>query len=180
MLTTYSMNIFQDLFYNIKVTIEKDPAATSKWTVFFTYPHIKAIFYHRIAHKLYKMNLKGLARYISYRSRKKTGIEIHPGAQIGKGLFIDHGMGVVIGETSIIKDHVLIYHGVTLGALKSTKDKRHPTIEDNVMIGAGSKILGNITIGENSKIGCNVVLKQSIYPNSTIFEIKPDLSKQNY
>lgn len=176
----YKMKIIDDLRYNIQKTLEKDPAATSKWTVFFTYPHIKALLYHRIAHKLYKKNLKGLARYISYRTRKKTGIEIHPGAQIGKGLFIDHGMGVVIGETAIIKDDVLIYHGVTLGAIKLSHEKRHPTIENNVLIGAGSKILGDITIGENSKIGCNVVLKQSIPANSVVFETKPELKKQNH
>ena len=174
------MNIFQDLLYNIKITLEKDPAAIGKLNVFFTYPHIKAIFYHRIAHKLYKKNFKGLARYISYLSRKKTGIEIHPGAKIGKGLFIDHGMGVVIGETAIVKDHVLIYHGVTLGALKTTQDKRHPTIENNVLLGAGCKILGNITVGENSKIGCNVVLKQSINPNSVVFDTIPNIIERNH
>lgn len=174
------MNIFEDLFYNIKVTLENDPAATGKWSVFFTYPHIKAIFYYRIAHKLYLKNYKGLARYLSYLARKKTGIEIHPGATIGKGLFIDHGMGVVIGETAVIKDHVLIYHGVTLGALKLHHGKRHPTIENNVLIGSGSKILGDITVGENTKIGCNVVLKQSVEPNSLVFETKPEILTRNH
>lgn len=167
------MNIFKDLKQNIDVALEKDPSATSRLTIFFTYPHIKALFSHRIAHFLYKKNLKGLARYVAYRTRKKTGIEIHPGATIGERLFIDHGMGVVIGETAIIKNNVQMYHGVTLGAIKSEKTKRHPTIEDNVVIGANSTILGNITVGKNTKIGCNVVLKTSVNENSVVFDTRP-------
>lgn len=167
------MRILDDIKKNIQFTMENDPSATSKLSILLTYPHIRAIFRHRIAHWFYTKNFKGIARYIAFRTRKKTGIEIHPGAKIGKNLFIDHGMGVVIGETAIIGNNVIIYHGVTLGAIKNSKTKRHPTIEDNVVLGAGCAVLGDITVGKNSKIGCNVVLKQSIPANSTVFDTRP-------
>lgn len=167
------MKLIEEINYNINRVIEVDPAATSKWNIFITYPHIRSLISHYFAHKLYKRKWFKLARYLSYRSRKKTGIEIHPGAKIGKGLFIDHGMGVVIGETAILGDNITIYHGVTLGAISTQKIKRHPTIEDNVIIGAGAAILGDITVGKNSHIGCNVVLKKSIEANSTVFDTIP-------
>lgn len=164
------MNFFQKLNYNLNFAFEHDPSATSKWSIFFTHPHIKALIYHDIAHYLYLKNFKFLARLVSKRARRLTGIEIHPGAQLGKGIFIDHGMGVVIGETAIVHDHVIIYHNVTLGSLSLKKGKRHPTVESNVMIGAGAKILGNITLGEGSRIGSNAVVRKSIPAKSIVFE----------
>lgn len=164
------MNFFQKLDYNLSFALKNDPSATSKWAIYFTHPHIKALIYHDIAHFFYQKNFKVLARLISKRARRLTGIEIHPGATLGKGVFIDHGMGVVIGETAVVHDDVIIYHNVTLGSLSLKKGKRHPTIESNVMLGAGAKILGNITIGEGSRIGCNAVVRQDIPKNSVIFE----------
>lgn len=154
----------------IKTIKEKDPAIHSIWEVFL-YPSFKVQIYHKIASTLYKKKYYFLARYLSERAKRKTGIEIHPGAVIGKKLFIDHGMGTVIGETTIIKDNVTLYHGVTLGGTTSKKGKRHPTIENNVLIGCGAKILGNITIGENSKIGANAVVLKNVEKNSTIVGI---------
>ncbi len=132
-----------------------DPAARSRIEVLLLYPHIKAIGFHRIAHRLYRWHLFFLARFISNIARFWTGIEIHPGAKIGRGLLIDHGMGVVIGETAEIGDDCQIYHGVTLGGRGTAHTKRHPTLENGVMIGAGAKCLGNITIGEGAKVGAN-------------------------
>lgn len=145
---------------------KKDPAARNSWEIILLYPGIKAIFFHRIARQLYLHKIPFLPRLISEFSRWLTGIEIHPGASIGENLVIDHGMGVVIGETTIIGNNVLIYQGVTLGGLELIQGKRHPTIEDNVMIGAGTKILGNITIGNHSKIGANAVVLNNIPANS--------------
>ena len=130
------------------------------------YPSIHAVIHHKISHFLYRKKFIFLARLVSQISRFLTGIEIHPGAKLGKHLFMDHGMGIVIGETSIIGDNVTIYHGVTLGGVSLEKGKRHPTIENNVIIGAGAKILGNITIGDNSKIGANSVILKDIPKNS--------------
>lgn len=148
--------------------MEKDPAAKNLFTAMFFYPSIKALFYHKIAHKLYKKKKFILSWIISQRARRITGIEIHPGAKIGKKLFIDHGMGVVIGETAEIGNNVLMYHGVTLGGIGGEKNaKRHPTIEDDVVIGAGAKILGPVTIGRGAKIGANSVVLEDIPPYST-------------
>lgn len=153
--------MFENLKYDINRVMENDPAARSKIEVFLLYPTIHALIAYRIAHYFYTKKLFFLARLISQISRFFTGIEIHPGAKIGKGLVIDHGMGVVIGETAEIGDNVLIYHGVTLGGTGKDKGKRHPTVGDNVIIGAGAKVLGPIYIGSNSKIGANsVVLKE--------------------
>ena len=167
------MGYFENLNYNLNRVLKDDPAAESKLMIYLTYPHIKALNYHFIAHKLYKKGWHTAARLVSKRARRKTGIEIHPGAKIGKGLFIDHGMGVVIGETAVIGDNVTMYHGTTLGGTTLDPIKRHPTIEDNVMIGAGAKVLGNITIGKNSKIGANAVVKHSIPDGTIVYEARP-------
>lgn len=145
----------------IELIKKKDPAIKSTLEVFL-YPSFKALLYYKVAHFFYLRNHFFLARMISEKAKRKTGIEIHPGATIGKNLFIDHGMGVVIGETAVIKDNVTIYHGVTLGGVKNTKNKRHPTIEDNVVIGAHAQVLGNITIGKNAKIGANSLVIKDI------------------
>lgn len=148
--------------YNVKRTMELDPAAKSKWEVLFLYPHIKALRSYRIANKLWKSDHRFLARYISNKARRKTGIEIHPGATIGKGLVIDHGMGVVIGETAIVEDDCQLYHGVTLGGRGTQDVKRHPTLLKGAYIGSGAKVLGNITIGRNSKVGANAVVLEDV------------------
>lgn len=165
--------LWQAIVYNIKRVLNSDPAATSVFMVIWTYPHITALFWHFFAHRLYKKGWYTLARRIALHSRNATGIEIHPGATIGRGLFIDHGMGVVIGETAIIGDNVTLFHGVTLGGMDSRPVKRHPTVEDNVLIGAGTKVLGDITVGKNSKIGCNLVIKRDVPADVIIFETEP-------
>ena len=152
--------VFKNLRYDLNRILQEDPAAKSKIEVFFLYPSVHALIAYRIAHKLYTKKWFFLSRLISQLSRFCTGIEIHPGAKIGKGLFIDHGMGVVIGETAVIGDYCVMYHQVTLGGTGKDHGKRHPTIENCVIIGAGSKILGPITIGSYAKIGASsVVLK---------------------
>lgn len=158
-------------FRQQKAVIKKhDPALHSMWEVFL-YPSFRALSWYRITHFLYLHKHYFLARFLSERAKRKTGIEIHPGAQIGKNLFIDHGMGVVIGETAIIGDNVLLYHGVTLGGTGKEKGKRHPTIGDNVVIGAGAKVLGNICIGDNAKIGANSVVLKDVEKDTTIVGI---------
>lgn len=143
--------------------LEKDPAAKSIFEAMFFSPSVKAMAYHKISHKLYKKGYRNLARILAKRSRRITGIEIHPGAKIGEDVFIDHGMGVVIGETAEVGNNVTMYHGVTLGGLGGDKDaKRHPTIGDNVIIGAGAKVLGPIVIGEGAKIGANAVVLKDL------------------
>mgnify|MGYP000496809757 CR=1 FL=1 len=165
------MGILEEIKADFKVIFERDPAARNKLEVIFTYPGFHAIVFHRIAHWMWNHRLKLLGRILSHISRFLTGIEIHPGAKIGKGFFIDHGMGVVIGETSEIGDNVTIYHGVTLGGTSFSRSKRHPTIENNVTIGAGAKILGPLTVGSNSKIGANSVVITDVPPNSTVVGI---------
>ena len=145
----------------------RDPAARSSWEIFLLYQGIHAIIYHRIAHWFYKHNLRFLARCVSQWSRHFTGIEIHPGAQIGRRLVIDHGMGIVIGETAEIGDDVLLYQGVTLGGTGKDKGKRHPTIGNNVMVGCGAKILGPFKVGDNARIAANAVVLTEIPPDST-------------
>ncbi|NLX61211.1 MAG: serine O-acetyltransferase [Tissierellia bacterium] len=160
--------------------LEKDPAAKNLLEVILCYPSLKAIIYHRISHKLYKKGKFTLARIISQRARRKTGIEIHPGAQIGKNFFIDHGMGVVIGETAEVGNNVTIYHGVTLGGVGGDPNsKRHPTVEDDVMIGAGAKILGPVTIGKGAKIGANAVVLDDIPPYATAVGMPAKVVKVN-
>lgn len=152
-------------------TIKKnDPAIKTRFEAIL-YPSFRVQLYYKISHFLYKRKHYFLARFISEFSKRKTGIEIHPGAIIGKNLFIDHGMGVIIGETSIIGNNVIMYHGVTLGGTGKDKGKRHPTIEDNVIIGCGAKVLGNITIGKNSKIGANAVVLKDVLKNTTVVGI---------
>lgn len=159
--------MFKNLKYDLNRVMENDPAARSRVEVFLLYPTIHALIAYRIAHLLYTKRLFFLARLISQVSRFFTGIEIHPGAKIGKGLVIDHGMGVVIGETAEIGENVLLYHGVTLGGTGKDKGKRHPTLGDNVIIGAGAKVLGPIYIGSNSKIGANSVVLKDVPEGAT-------------
>lgn len=165
------MGTFGDIKTDYRAVFERDPAARNSLEVIFACPGFHAVVSHRVAHSLWKNNIKFPARLISHLTRFLTGIEIHPGARIGKGFFIDHGMGVVIGETSEIGDNVTLYHGVTLGGTSFTRDKRHPTVGDNVTIGAGAKILGPLTIGENSKIGANSAVIKDVPPDSTVVGI---------
>lgn len=146
----------------------RDPAARSTMELLLAYPGLHAVWAHRTEHWLWAHGFKLLARWFSHISRFLTGIEIHPGAQVGSGFFIDHGMGVVVGETAVIGRCVTMYHGVTLGGTSLKKGKRHPTIEDEVVIGAGAKILGDITIGAHSRIGANAVVVRSVPPNSVV------------
>lgn len=159
--------MFKRLNYDLERILNEDPAAKSKIEVLLLYPCIYALIAYRISHFFYLHKKFLLSRFISQLSRFLTGIEIRPGAIIGNGLFIDHGMGVVIGETTEIGDNVTIYHGVTLGGTGKDKGKRHPTVENNVMIGTGAKILGPITIGENAKIGANAVVVRSVPSGAT-------------
>lgn len=151
----------------INVIRERDPAIKSNMEVFL-YPSFKVILSYRVAHKLYLKHHYFWARWISQRAARKTGIEIHPGATIGKGLFIDHGSGVIIGETAELGDNVTLYQGVTLGGTGKEQGKRHPTLRDNVMVSAGAKVLGSFTIGENSKIGAGSVVLNEVPPNCTV------------
>lgn len=151
----------------IQVIRERDPAIKSNMEVFL-YPSFKAILRYRVAHKLYLKKHYFLARWVSQRAVRKTGIEIHPGATIGRGLFIDHGSGVIIGETAELGDNVTLYQGVTLGGTGKEQGKRHPTLKDNVMVSAGAKVLGSFTIWENSKIGAGSVVLKEVPPNCTV------------
>ena len=157
---------------------ERDPAIKSAKEVFL-YPSFRAIMRYRFAHKLYLRKHYFLARWISQRAARKTGIEIHPGATIGKGLFIDHGHGVIIGETAILGDNITLYQGVTLGGTGKEKGKRHPTIGDNVMISAGAKVLGSFTVGANSKIGAGSVVLSEVPPNSTVVGVPGRVVKRD-
>lgn len=161
------MGILSYIQEEIQVIRERDPAIKSNMEVFL-YPSFKAILRYRLAHKLYLKKHYFLARWISQRAARKTGIEIHPGATIGKGLFIDHGSGVIIGETAELGENVTLYQGVTLGGTGKEQGKRHPTLKDNVMVSAGAKVLGSFTIGENSKIGAGSVVLKEVPPNCTV------------
>ena len=161
------MGFIKKLKEEIAVIRERDPAIHSSMEVLL-YPSFKVMLHYRLAHKLYMKKHYFLARYVSQRGVRKTGIEIHPGAQIGKGFFIDHGNGVIIGETTIIGDNVTLYQGVTLGGTGKEHGKRHPTIGNNVMISAGAKVLGSFTIGDNSKIGAGSVVLSEVPPCSTV------------
>ncbi|MFJ7729960.1 serine O-acetyltransferase [Neobacillus sp. NPDC097160] len=163
--------MFKKFKEDVEVVFEQDPAARSYLEVILTYSGLHAIWAHRFAHAFFNRKLFFLARFISQVSRFFTGIEIHPGAKIGRRFFIDHGMGVVIGETCEIGDNVTIYQGVTLGGTGKEKGKRHPTIKDNVLIATGAKVLGSITIGENSKIGGGSVVLKEVPPNATVVGI---------
>jgi serine O-acetyltransferase len=151
----------------IRVIFDRDPAARSTWEVITCYPGFHALLLHRISHRLWRWNLKWLARFLSHIARWLTGIEIHPGADIGRRFFIDHGMGVVIGETATIGDDCTLYHGVTLGGTSWNKGKRHPTLADGVVVGAGAKILGPITVGRGAKIGSNAVVVKDVPDGAT-------------
>lgn len=162
----------------INTILKNDPSIHSIIEVFL-YPSFKVKLYYKISHFLYKRKRFLIARIISEKAKRKTGIEIHPGATIGKNLFIDHGMGVVIGETCVIGDNVTLFHGVTLGGTGKEKGKRHPTIGNNVFIGSGAKILGNITIGNNVKIGANSVILESVPDNVTVVGIPGKIIKHH-
>ncbi|NWF65398.1 MAG: serine O-acetyltransferase [Chloroflexi bacterium] len=163
--------MFKTIYDDIQSVLARDPAARNILEALLCYPGLHAIWIHRLAHKLWKSGFKLVARGLSQLARGMTGIEIHPGARIGANLFIDHGMGVVIGETAEVGDNVTLYHGVTLGGTSSQKVKRHPTLENNVVVGAGAKVLGAIVIGEGSRIGANAVVVKSAPPNSVIVGI---------
>lgn len=170
--------MFKNLNYDLENVVKLDPAARNKLEVLFLYSGIHSLISHRIAHFLYKKRIFFIARLISQISKFFTGIEIHPGATIGKGFFIDHGNGVVIGETAEIGDNVMMYHQVTLGGTGNEKGvKRHPTVGDNCIIGTGAKLLGNITIGKNSKIGANSVVLINVPENATVVGIPGKVKK---
>lgn len=172
------MGIINYMKEEIQVIRERDPAIKSNMEVFL-YPSFKAILHYRVAHKLYLKKHYFFARWISQRAVRKTGIEIHPGATIGKGLFIDHGSGVIIGETAELGNNVTLYQGVTLGGTGKEKGKRHPTLEDNVMVSAGAKILGSFRIGENSKIGAGSVVLKEVPPNCTVVGVPGRIVKKD-
>ncbi|UFS71289.1 serine O-acetyltransferase [Geomonas sp. RF6] len=163
--------MFARLKSDIRAVFDRDPAARSVLEVIFCYPGLHAVWFHRISNWLWKREFFFLGRFVSHLARFLTGIEIHPGATIGKGFFIDHGMGVVIGETAEIGDNVTLYHGVTLGGVSWEKVKRHPTLEDNVVVGSGAKVLGPFTVGKDSKVGSNAVVVKEVPPNSTVVGI---------
>jgi len=162
------MRLIRSIRRDIRAVFEHDPAVRSAWEVVFAYPGFHARQWHRLAHTLWNWRIPFFPRLISHVSRFFTGIEIHPGARIGEGFFIDHGMGVVIGETSEIKDNVALYQGVTLGGTSLQKKKRHPTLGNNVVVGAGAKLIGAITINANVKVGAGSVVINSVPPNATV------------
>jgi serine O-acetyltransferase len=163
--------MFRSLKSDFAIIKERDPAARGTWEIIFCYPGFQALSIHRISHRLWKYKLPLLPRLLSHFTRFITGIEIHPGARIGKGVFIDHGMGVVIGETSDIGDRCLLYQGVTLGGTGKESGKRHPTLEANVVVGAGAKVLGGICVGTNTRIGAGSVVVKNVAANSTVVGI---------
>jgi len=175
-----NLSIFKIIIEDFQTTFKNDPAIKSKFELLFNYPGVWAIVSYRIANWLYKKNLKLFARILSGITQFITNIDIHPASTIGRRVFIDHGIGVVIGETAVIEDDVLIYQGVTLGGVSLTKGKRHPTVKKNVTIGSGAKILGNITIGENSKIGANSVVIKDIPPQSTAVGVPAKVVKRKH
>jgi len=165
------LGLFSEIAEDFSNVYKNDPAISSRIELFFNYPGVWAIFWYRISHRLYRSGFRALARVIMGLNQIVTNIDIHPGATIGRRVFIDHGFGVVIGQTTVIEDDVLIYQGVTLGGVSLVAGKRHPTIKSGVVIGAGAKVLGNITIGANSKIGANSVVVREVPDNSTAIGI---------
>jgi serine O-acetyltransferase len=163
--------MFSGLREDIRTIFKRDPAARNVAEILFSYPGFHAVIIHRVAHRLWRSRMYFLGRFASHMGRFLTGIEIHPGAKIGRAFFIDHGMGVVIGETAEVGDNVTLYHGVTLGGTTWQKGKRHPTIGSNVVIGAGAKVLGPVHIGANTRIGANSVVLNDIPPNSIVVGI---------
>lgn len=162
------MKLIRSIRRDIQAVFEHDPAAKNAWEIFFAYPGFHARQFHRLAHTLWNWRVPFFPRLISHISRFFTGIEIHPGAKLGEGFFIDHGMGVVIGETSEIKENVALYQGVTLGGTSLLKKKRHPTLGNNVVVGAGAKLIGAINIGDNVKVGAGSVVITSVPANATV------------
>lgn len=160
--------MFRRMRSDIAAVFERDPAAGSIWEVLWCYPGLRAIWWHRVAHWLWRRGLRFLARLTAHWSRFWTGVEIHPGAQLGDGIFIDHGMGVVIGETAIVGNHVTIYKGVVLGGTGKEKGKRHPTIGDHVVLASNAVVLGNVVIGDGSKVGAGAVVLNNVPPESTV------------
>lgn len=173
------MGLLREIKNDVNIVFERDPAARSRVQVFFLYPGVKALIRHRTAHWFEQRGCHFIADWISKRTRKKTGIEIHPAAEIGEGVFIDHGMGVVIGETAVVGDNCTIYQGVTLGGTGKDKGKRHPTIGKNVTIGSGAKILGPFTVGDNSKVAAGAVVLKEIPPNSTCVGVPARIVKRD-
>lgn len=172
------MGLIKNIKNEIKVIRERDPAIHSNMEVFL-YPSFKVMLHYRIAHKLYKNGHYFWARWISQRAVRKTGIEIHPGAEIGENFFIDHGNGVIIGETAVVGNNVTLYQGVTLGGTGKEHGKRHPTIGDNVMISAGAKIIGSFKVGENSKVGAGSVVIEEVPPNCTVVGVPGRVVRRN-
>jgi serine O-acetyltransferase len=177
---TEKRGFFRTLRLDLDSVLERDPAARSRLEVALLYPGLHAIWGHRVSHWLWTHRLKLLGRWVSQSTRNLTGIEIHPGATIGYGFFIDHGMGVVIGETAEIGRDVTLYHGVTLGGTSLEKGKRHPTIGDRVVVGAGAKVLGAITIGEDSRIGANAVVVKSVPANSVVVGVPGQIVRRTH
>ena len=171
--------MFKKIREDLNAVKERDPAARSKAEIFLLYNGFHAVLYYRLAHWLYRHKCLFLARWVSQRAKFRTGVEIHPAAQIGKGLCIDHGTGIVIGETTVIGDYCLLYQGVTLGGTGKDTGKRHPTLEDHVMVGSGAKILGPFTIGSHSKIAANAVVLEAIPPHSTAVGVPAKVIRQN-
>ncbi|HHW14261.1 MAG TPA: serine O-acetyltransferase [Firmicutes bacterium] len=171
--------MFERIKSDIQAVFDRDPAARSVWEVIFCYPGFHAILIHRVAHWLWLRRCYFLGRFVSHLGRQLTGIEIHPGAKIGRGLFIDHGMGVVIGETAEIGDNVTIYQGAVLGGTGKEKGKRHPTIGNNVVISAGAKVLGGFKVGDNVKIGAGSVVLREVPPNTTVVGVPGRVVVQN-
>jgi serine O-acetyltransferase len=153
---------------DVRTVMERDPAARSVTEVLLCYPGVHALAFHRLAHRLWRRGWLSTARFVSHLGRFVTGIEIHPGARLGRGLFMDHGMGIVIGETAEIGDNVSLLQGVTLGGTSTRREKRHPTLRDNVTVGAGAKIIGAITVGENSRVGAGSVVVRDVPPNAVV------------
>lgn len=171
--------MLQTLRRDIQAVLDRDPAARSVWEIMLLYPGLHAVWAHRLAHALWRNGFKGLARLVSNLSRFTTGIEIHPGAQIGPGFFIDHGMGTVIGETAEVGEDVTLYHNVTLGGVSWEKVKRHPTLEDHVVVGAGAQILGPIVIGAHSRIGANSVVVKDVPTGSVVVGVPGRVKARN-
>jgi len=172
--------VIVSLFFKktIKATFERDPAATNFLEVLLTYSGLHALILYRISHRLHKMKIPFFPRFISQSAKFFTGVEIHPGAEIGEGFFIDHGMGVVIGETSVIGDNVTVFQGVTFGGTGKERGKRHPTVGNNVVVGTGAKILGNVTVGDNVQIGANAVVLRDVPPNSTVVGVPGRIARR--
>ncbi|HEX4005414.1 MAG TPA: serine O-acetyltransferase [Acidobacteriaceae bacterium] len=173
------MGFFEQIREDINSVLERDPAATSRLMVVLCYPGLHAVWMHRVTARLWRAKVKLAARWLSQVARFSTGIEIHPGAEIGRRFFIDHGSGVVIGETAIVGDDVTLYQGVTLGGTGHEKGKRHPTLRDGVFVGSSAQILGNICIGENSRVGAGSVVLQDVPPNSTVVGVPAHIVYQN-